>query len=104
MSGREGITTSEEEATEILKRTRAELIAAGRRIAVDMLLSGNRPEGITTGDLFTEMKARAVPALESVKAHWLPVVFKNPRFTKASAGLQTGLGHDTLSHCWRLKY
>lgn len=101
MNARTNITQSAGEALDLLQRTRKRLITEGRNTAVALLRS-NGNQGITGAEVFAEMKRREVKGLEDVKAYWLPAVFRDPCFVVVSDTLSEGLGHDKLSHSWRL--
>lgn len=101
MSGRANVTASEKEAFALLRRTRKALIAAGREIAIRQCLANGTTD---TGQVFAEMERLEVPGLQSVKAYWLPAVFRDARFAPVDVELKTGLGHDKLAHTWGLAW
>ena len=101
MTGRRNITSSQREAEELLRRTRKRLIATGSETAEAMLRSGNY-HYLVGGQVFVEMDEQGVEGLHDVKAHWLPLIFKNGKFEQFGTGLEDGIGHDKLSHRWIL--
>jgi hypothetical protein len=73
-----GATTSTTEAFDLLKSARADLIAAARQRAVEMI-STDGP--ITSRQLFEEMKRRG-EYRDVGNDRWLGVVFNDRRFRK----------------------